>query len=146
MNPKRSVLSALMCLCTAAAAGEPSNPPDGPSPPEHRQDAGPGAAIYPTTLSSADLESRRIISLDGLAATIPAMTLTPSINSSNTPVLYMRGTGLDNPSQITRDGAVGVYEDGFYVARPEALTFDLLDLDRVDVLRGPQGALYGRNT
>jgi iron complex outermembrane receptor protein len=69
--------------------------------------------------------------------------MTPSLSSSNAPLLYMRGMGLDNPIQITRDAAVGVYEDGFYIARQQALTFDVPGLDHIEVREGPQGASTG---
>jgi iron complex outermembrane receptor protein len=102
--------------------------------------------VSPTILDSSQLQTRGITSLEGIALATPAISLTPSLSSNNTPILYMRGQGLDNPTQITRDSAVGVFEDGFYVARPQALMFDVPDLDQVEVLRGPQGATYGRDT
>jgi len=60
--------------------------------------------------------------------------------------IFIRGQGAGDPAQITKDGSVGLYVDGFYISRALVTTFDLADVDRVEVLRGPQGTLYGRNT
>jgi iron complex outermembrane recepter protein len=99
-----------------------------------------------SVLSSADLEERGITSLDGIAAALPAISSTPALNSLNTLSLYIRGAGPTAPGQITLDSAVGLYQDGFYISRLQADTFDLLDLERAEVLAGPQGASYGRDT
>jgi iron complex outermembrane recepter protein len=99
-----------------------------------------------SVLGIADLEERGITSLDGIATALPGISSTPALNSLNTLSLYMRGAGPSAPSQITLDGAVGIYQDGFYISRLQANSFDLLDLERAEVLAGPQGATYGRNT
>jgi iron complex outermembrane receptor protein len=99
-----------------------------------------------TVLSSADLEARRLTGLDAIAAAVPEISYTQGLNSIDTLSLYMRGAGPVAPGQITLDGAVGVYQDGFYISRLQANTFDLLDLERAEILAGPQGAEYGRDT
>jgi iron complex outermembrane recepter protein len=101
---------------------------------------------FVAVLSTADLEERRITSLDGIAAALPGISSTPALNSLSTLSLYLRGAGPAAPGDLTLDGAVGVYQDGFYISRLQANTFDLLDLERVEVLAGPQGAAYGRDT
>lgn len=102
--------------------------------------------IAMSAISSADLEKQGITSFEGVAKASPSITFTPYPNSSNLLILYLRGQGVSDPAQITSDGSVGLYEDGFYISRPQASTFDLADIERVEVLRGPQGTLYGRNT
>ncbi len=101
---------------------------------------------FHTTLSVADLDAREITGLDGLAAAEPEISYSPALNSLTTLSLYMRGEGPAAPGQITLDGAVGVYQDGFYISRLQSNTFDLLDPARTEVLAGPQGAMYGRDT
>lgn len=99
-----------------------------------------------SAFSSETLAEKGITTLAGLASSVPSVTATPYPSSSNTLIMFMRGQGSANPMEITQDGAVGLYVDGFYIARPQSSTFDIADVERVEVLRGPQGTLYGRNT
>ena len=72
-------------------------------------------------------------------------SVSPINGSSNTPNINIRGIGTTD-FLLTIDPSVGVYVDGVYVARSVGGLFDLLDLEQVEVLRGPQGTLFGRNT
>ena len=99
-----------------------------------------------TALSAEACRRHGVNTFAGVAQQSPSINFTPYPSSSNTLILYMRGQGVADANQITQDGSVGLYEDGFYIARPQAETFDLADPERVEILRGPQGTLYGRNT
>ena len=98
-----------------------------------------------TAMGTAELQARGITDFRDIAMASPSLTQSP-YPSSDMLILYMRGQGVANPMEITADGSVGLYVDGFYIARPQGALFDLADLERVEVLRGPQGTLYGRNT
>jgi iron complex outermembrane recepter protein len=99
-----------------------------------------------SALSAESLENRGVTDFTGIAKASTSINFTPYPSSSSMLILYMRGQGVSDPNQITADGSVGLYEDGFYISRPQLSTFDLADVERVEVLRGPQGTLYGRNT
>lgn len=99
-----------------------------------------------TALSSEALDNRGTVDLAGISQLAPSLNVIAYPNSSDTVSLNMRGQGTADAGQITKDGGVGLYIDGFYIARPQAALFDIGDPERVEVLRGPQGTLYGRNT
>ncbi|ARS29500.1 TonB-dependent receptor [Sphingomonas sp. KC8] len=99
-----------------------------------------------TAYTADTLTAMGITAVADVAATTPSLYSAPYPNSPTTIQLYMRGQGTNNPFQITKDGAVGLYLDGFYLSRPQSATMDLADIERIEVLRGPQGTLYGRNT
>ena len=91
------------------------------------------------------MEREGIYNFGDIVSSVPSLMETP-YPSANILILYMRGQGVSDPMQITADGSVGMYVDGHYIARPQGALFDLADTERVEVLRGPQGTLYGRNT
>jgi iron complex outermembrane recepter protein len=99
-----------------------------------------------TAIDRQELQRNRITTVGEVLGSVPSITIAPYVNSTNTLFLYMRGIGFSDPGQISTDGAVGLYQDGFYISRPQGINFDLSDIQRVEVLRGPQGTLYGRNT
>jgi len=99
-----------------------------------------------SAMTGDTLKNMGVTSIEGVAKASPSISFTPYPSSSNVLIMYMRGQGVSDPMQITSDGSVGMYEDGFYLSRAQASTFDLADIERVEVLRGPQGTLYGRNT
>ena len=81
----------------------------------------------------------------GLQGAVPNINIVQGRGSSNATNIFIRGVGQPDALQ-TFDPAVGVYVDGVYLSRIRGTQFDLLDLQRVEVLRGPQGTLYGKNT
>lgn len=81
----------------------------------------------------------------GLQGAVPNLNIVQGRGSSNATNIYIRGIGQPDALQ-TFDPAVGVYVDDVYYSRIRGTQLDLLDLERVEVLRGPQGTLYGKNT
>jgi iron complex outermembrane receptor protein len=81
----------------------------------------------------------------GLQGAVPNLNIVQGRGSSNAMNIYIRGVGQPDALQ-TFDPAVGVYVDDVYFSRIRGTQFDFLDLERLEVLRGPQGTLYGKNT
>lgn len=112
---------------------------------QKREESIQDTPISIVALSHATLENRGIDGLTDLHADIPSLTMTPHPNSGATVRVTVRGIGQAN-DQITYDPKVALYVDGVYMARFQGLAAEVAELDRIEVLRGPQGALYGRNT
>lgn len=91
------------------------------------------------------IERDGINTLMDLKANVPGMTIEPFPLDNSNLRIYIRGVGLID-SQVTQDTPIGVYMDGVYIARSAGLSLDLAELQRIEVLRGPQGTLYGRNS
>lgn len=98
-----------------------------------------------TVIGGKLVEDAGAFNVNRVKELIPSVQLYTS-NPRNTGVNIR---GLGSPFGLTNDGldpGVGIYVDGVYYARPAAATFDFIDIDQIEVLRGPQGTLYGKNT
>jgi len=101
-----------------------------------------------SAFSGEDLEVRAVSSIDDMQNFAPNLTFqnNPSFGgSSSSAAVFIRGVGQDD-FLPTVDPGVGIYVDGVYVARSVGAVLRTLDFERIEVLRGPQGTLFGRNT
>jgi len=98
-----------------------------------------------SALSSAALEKQGASTLAGIQGAVPNVNIVQGRGSSSSANMFIRGIGQPDALQ-TFDPAVGVYVDGVYFSRIQGALLNLFDVQRVEVLRGPQGTLYGKNT
>lgn len=98
-----------------------------------------------TALSAEALENRQIADTNDLANQIPNVVISTGTGTASSARIYFRGVGEDE-SRGAIDPAVGIYIDNVYLGRTVGSLVDLVDIEQVEVLRGPQGTLYGRNT
>jgi iron complex outermembrane receptor protein len=101
-----------------------------------------GVAI--TAISGEEMQTLRIQQPLSLAAVSPSLS-TMNATTDSTPLFLIRGIGLDDFNMNNSSG-VGTYLDDVFASFPGFLTAALYDLDRVEILEGPQGTLYGKNT
>ena len=96
-----------------------------------------------TALSADELEKMQIRDLGDLESNVPNLSL--HVGDASNAVVYIRGVGqIDSIS--FNDPGVGVYLDDVYMGRVQGSFLDVIDPEQIEVLRGPQGTLYGRNT
>ncbi|QYJ78308.1 TonB-dependent receptor [Shewanella acanthi] len=98
-----------------------------------------------TSVSAADLAENGISVITEIQQFSPNTTLQTSRGTNSTLTAFIRGVGQDDPLWGYEPG-VGIYIDDVYIARPQGAVLDILDVQRIEVLRGPQGTLYGKNT
>lgn len=98
-----------------------------------------------TAFNAATIDALKVRDLQSLSFTTPNVTLDDIGTSRGTANFQIRGLGV-NSSIPSIDPTVGVFIDGVYLGVNNGVVFDMFDLDSVEVLRGPQGLLFGRNT
>lgn len=98
-----------------------------------------------TSVSAEDIAQRGMFEITEIQAMSPNTTLQRSRGTNSTLTAFIRGVGQQDPLWGYEPG-VGIYIDDVYLARPQGAVLDILNVERIEVLRGPQGTLYGKNT
>src|SRR5882757_6168608 len=114
---------------------------------QRREESLQTTPIAVTALTAADLQQQNVTTLADVSRLAPNLSISAAGYTAATnalPVIYIRAVGQQDPS-IYSDPGVPVYVDGVYVARSAGGAIDLPDIARVEVLRGPQGTLFGKN-
>lgn len=109
---------------------------------QHREESLQDVPIAITAIGAEELRAADISDINAISLRTPGFsmgTFTPA-----QPQLYIRGVG-SNADGASEDQSVVVFLDGVYLGRTAGQAFDLYDLERIEVLRGPQGTLYGKN-
>ena len=149
--------AALLCAGAAQAqvstsTAQPSDAPAGTAAPDivvtaqFRAQRLQDVPIAVSALSGEALQDAHVRSLEDLSAAVPGFSVAANSNYGAAP-LSLRGVGGANGGgNVFADEPVAVYFDGAVVSRPRYASLDLVDVESVEVLRGPQGTLYGRNS
>lgn len=102
----------------------------------------------PISITAVDqdfLQSRDVSTIDSLNSLAPNLKIETVSGNATAAQISIRGGVTINPA-LTWEPTVGIYQNGVYFGKTQGALFDIADIERVEVLRGPQGTLYGRNT
>ena len=97
-----------------------------------------------TAISSEEIETKNLVDFVGLSAVAPGVTVAK--NEGYKTIISIRGVGDETNQNAIAAPSVALHMDGIFVASKFSLRTDFIDLDRIEVLRGPQGTLFGQNS
>jgi len=163
----RGFTRCVMVLCLAWSAEAGAQDPDPPQDPQDADQAGEQAReqglesmtitarkleenlqdtpVAVTAFSGDDLQRSSFQTVQDIALKVPGLRWEPVPTQGNTPTISLRGMS-QNDSIPTLEAAVGVYFDGIFMGKLQGGQANLMDVERIEVLKGPQGTLYGKNT
>ena len=110
-----------------------------------RSEEAQNVPISISAFSADELNQTGAVDITTLQQSTPNLSLSVSRGSNSTLTAFIRGVGQQDPLWGFEPG-VGLYVDDVYIARPQGAVLDVYNIDHIEVLRGPQGTLYGRNT
>jgi iron complex outermembrane receptor protein len=154
-----ATLTCLACLCglgaTPAALAQQVAAAGSAQPPgaleevvvtaERRGEQLQTTPIAITALTAEAMQARNLVNISDVGAYVPSTVLAPlGAGWGSTMAAFIRGVGLGD-NILSFEPGVPIYVDDVYIGRPQGAMLDLLDLERVEVLRGPQGTLFGKN-
>ena len=112
---------------------------------QHRSERLQNVPISINAFTRKDIQQLGLTTTSDLSAVTPNLTIALSQGQGNQPLIAIRGIGI-NDENTNNAGPVAVYMDDVYLSSPSSQTFGLFDLDRIEILKGPQGTIYGRNS
>ncbi len=110
---------------------------------ERRESNMQSVPIAVSAFSQTDLQAQQVANIGDLQTLVPNLSI--HVGDANNAVVYIRGVGQVDSIAFFEPG-VGIYLDDVYLGRAQGAFLDVVDVERIEVLRGPQGSLYGRNT
>ena len=113
---------------------------------QKREESSQDTPISITALSESAIENRGVYNTQDLIGQIPGMSGFDSPGSRSAVALNMRGISGGSPANLSVDPAIALYQDGVYIGKQVGSAMDVAEIERIEVLRGPQGTLYGRNS
>lgn len=102
--------------------------------------------ISVTAVNEAALDRAQVRTVTDIASVVPNIQINETIGNTYGPLITIRGLSPSADTSLARDQPVGLYIDGVPIGKSTGAAFDIVDLERIEVLRGPQGTLYGKNT